>query len=382
MACPGQPRTVAALGDKIVGTSSPYAEEGTAAHALAEACLLNDDQAASYLGYRVSADGNTIANGPGAGGKGWYEVTDNMATAVQVYLDAMRAETQEGDEVEIEARLSVSEELWGTGDFTRYRPSTQELLVADYKHGAGKPVDLIGNPQILIYAVGAAKKLGNRGLKTVKLGIIQPRCLTVDPVRWWSFDVTELLDFWADLDVAVSATRCEDATLVSGEHCRWCPAAAYCPALVQAATTGSVPAAGEDIAAALAKIPALKAYIKAIEDEAFAVATRGGTVPGFKLIESEGNRAWADTAEAQRTLLGLGYTEADIFEPAALKSVAVAERLLGKKEFAEHMAGYVTRPKGPIKLVPDSHKAPAINRNIREDFHPVSAEPATAGIFD
>lgn len=384
MACPGQPRTVAALGDKIVETSSTFAEEGTAAHALAESCLRSDAQADEFLGFHISADGNTILGKAQTVPAGrWYEVTTNMAAAVQVYLDAMRAEVGPEDEVEIEARLKITEDLWGTGDFVAYKVTKQMLVLADYKHGAGKAVDLIGNPQILIYAVGAAKKLGNRGIKKVKLGIVQPRCAAVDPVRWWEFDVTELLDFWADLDVAISATQCEDAKLVSGEHCRWCSAAAYCPALVQSAETGPVPTTGEELAVALAKVPALKAYIKAIEDEAFAVATRGGTLPGFKLIESEGNRAWADPAEAQRTLLGLGFADTDILEPATLKSVAAAEKIVGKKEFGEHLAGYVTRPKGPLKLVPASHKAPAVNRNIREDFQPVSAEqPATAGIFD
>lgn len=385
MVCHGQPRMVASLAGKIIETSSDFAEEGTAAHALAEHCLENGYRADRFLGWSISGDGEHIAatrtDGPGVVGK-WYEVTADMVAAVQVYLNAVRAEVQPGDEWQIEERLVVSDDLWGTGDFTRYRPSTQELLIADYKHGAGKAVELMGNPQPLIYAVGKAKSLGNRGIKRIKLGIIQPRCSAVEPVRWWEFDVTELLDFWADLDIAISSTQCGDAKLVSGEHCRWCPAAPYCTALLKAAETGAVPTTGPELAEAMKRATAVKAWIKAVEDEAFAVANQGGEVPGYKLVASEGNRAWRDEAEARRMALSLGFAEADILEPVSLRSPAQLEGVVGKKDFAEHLAGYVFRPKGALKLVPSSHKAPAVNRNIRDDFQPVPAEQPVAGIFD
>jgi hypothetical protein len=157
MSCPGQPK----LAEGVENRSSVFAEEGTAAHEVGAAALVQNLDAASFIGRKTS--------------NGWV-VTAEMAEAVQVYLDAVRAEIQDGDEWDVEQRLKYSDDLWGTADFVRYRPSTGELLVCDYKHGKGVLVEAENNPQALIYGLMKAKALGNRGISKIKLMIVQPRC--------------------------------------------------------------------------------------------------------------------------------------------------------------------------------------------------------------
>jgi hypothetical protein len=75
MACPGSVR----LSAGIPGRSSRYADEGTAAHQLAERCLTN--------GIMAAAD--CIGEVERVRGTDW-PVTEEMAEAVQVSLDTVR----------------------------------------------------------------------------------------------------------------------------------------------------------------------------------------------------------------------------------------------------------------------------------------------------
>jgi hypothetical protein len=72
MACPGSLNAEAPFPDE----SSPYAELGTAAHELGEFCLVNGhEDAFAFIGEEHNG----------------HKVDDNMARAVQVYIDHIRA---------------------------------------------------------------------------------------------------------------------------------------------------------------------------------------------------------------------------------------------------------------------------------------------------
>lgn len=366
LSCPGMP----ALAAGIPSTTSSYAEEGTLAHSLGEYCLRSDADPLDFVNVQFPQknDGGTAPI-----------ISEDMARAVKVYTDFCRAETADGDDVEIEAKLVVDDDVYGTGDFVRYRPAEQHLLVADYKHGSGVPVELAGNTQLLIYAVGAARKLGNRGLKTIKLAIIQPRCPKVPPVQEWEFGVDELMEFWEKLDAGIAATKPDDAPTIAGDHCRWCPAAAICPTL-RAQTVANIAMDFEKVSGmidhdllskAMADVPILKARAKAIEELVEQELKAGRKVPGFKLVAGRGQRKWKDEKDATRHLLGLDFKEAYITEPATLKSPAQIETLLGKKTFKEEMADRVDTVAGSPTVAPESDKRPALHANIKADFQPI-----------
>ena len=75
--CPGS----VALIDKLAlpKTASSYAEEGSDAHALAALCLTKNHNPGFYIGKKVDHDGRK------------FTVTEEMADAVQDYVDAVDA---------------------------------------------------------------------------------------------------------------------------------------------------------------------------------------------------------------------------------------------------------------------------------------------------
>jgi hypothetical protein len=357
MSCPGQPK----LAEGVENRSSSFAEEGTAAHEVAASALVKGTDAAAFVGLVTS--------------NGW-KVTAEMAEAVQVYLDAVRAEIQDGDDWDVEQRLQYSDDLWGTADFVRYRPRNGELVVSDYKHGKGVPVEVENNPQALIYGLMKAKHLSNRGISKVTLMIVQPRCDHPDgPVRRWAFDGFELLDFEDKVLEAIAATKLDGAALNPGDHCRWCPAKAICPALraqsLEVARQDFAPGLAykpEELAAALDKIPLIETWIKATREFAFEEAVAGRPPAGFKLVDKRATRKWRDENEAA-SALELVLKADEIYEPRSLLSPAKVEKLLGKTG-KKQIAGLTVAESSGLTLVHESDKRPAAQarNSAAEDF--------------
>lgn len=118
-------------------TSSDYADEGTAARAVAEMALSEGKDAMAYKGRRI----------PMRAGK-TVEVTADMATEVQKYVDYVR-QVSEGHELLLEQRLDISAwvpEAFGTSDAVILR-TDGELHVCDLKFGRGVRVDTRDPPR-------------------------------------------------------------------------------------------------------------------------------------------------------------------------------------------------------------------------------------------
>ena len=215
-ACPGSVKACADAPDN----ESVYAAEGTAAHELAAACLEKTPFKApeDFLGKAFNG----------------FEVTEEMAEAVEVYRTAILDEYEMGDELMVEQRFDLSHVYpgcFGTNDALLYRESEGLLIVYDYKHGRGVPVEVEGNKQLLYYALGACTGKHNRRVEQVELVIVQPRCPHPNgPVRRWRFDAVDLLDFEAELRAAARRTEDSDERH-AGSHCKFCPAAPTCEAL-------------------------------------------------------------------------------------------------------------------------------------------------------
>ena len=356
MACPGQP----ALAATVPSESSRYADEGTDAHWLAQGIITGEF--VDTFDKLVGPKGNPV--------------TPEMVDAVMVYVAAVQAEVAEGDDWAVEQRLHYSDDVWGTADFVRYRPSTGELLVADYKHGQGVAVEVENNPQALIYGLMKAKNLRNRGVSSVTLMIVQPRCPHPDgPVRRWTFHGVDFLEFEDRLADAVAATRAPDAPLVAGDHCRWCPAKAICPALraatMEAARQEFAPGLPYDPAAlakALDSIPLLETWIKATREFAYAEAIEGRVPAGWKLVEKRATRKWRDENSAA-AMLELLMMPDEIYEPRTLLSPAKIEKALGKGG-KEKIAMWTVAESSGLTLVHESDKRPAATprASAAEDF--------------
>lgn len=354
MACPGQPN----LASKVENRSSAYADEGTDAHWLASEIILG--RVKPVLGVKCP--------------KGNMSTLD-MLRAVGVYVAEVRRQIQDGDDWDVEQRLKYSDELYGTADFTRYRPATGELCILDYKHGANVGVEVFNNPQPLIYGLMKAKYLGNQGITSISFGIVQPRFEHPDgPIRYWTIDAVELLDFEDKLLAAVEATRKPDAPLNPGSHCRWCPAKAICPANKALALEAAqkdfgpgLPYEPKELAATLEKLPIIESWVKATREFAYAEAMAGNAIPGFKLVEKRATRKWANEADAAAALENI-LPRDELYEPPSLLSPAKIEKLLGK-DGKKQIASLTVAESSGLTLVHQSDKRPPASRaTAAEDF--------------
>lgn len=342
-ACPGSVR----LSRGIERKGNAYAAEGTVAHELAE--------------YR-------LRDKPLAEGR----YTGEMAAAVDVYVEHVRSLIKTGCVYDFEVGFHINgihDMLWGTADAVVLNPKTATLHVVDYKHGAGVAVEAVDNPQLLYYAVGAAmdpRFVGNPVGK-ITMTIVQPRCPHEEgPIRSWEIDVMDLVDWTATLKEAVAATEKDDAPLATGDHCRWCPAAAICPEAKRKTleSAKSEFTAGEwydpaELAATLMDLPRIEAWIKSVREFAYSEAESGRKPTGFKLVDKRADRKWTDEQQAADALRIYGMDDADIFAVPKIKSPAAIEKVVGKGEMAA-FAELIKKESSGHTLAPMDDKRPEV----------------------
>lgn len=404
-ACPGSVR----LSEGIVSKSSVYADEGSDAHALGAYCLTEGEDAAQWVDLPVNFEGRK------------FTPTTEMAEAVQVYLDTVRGylasdpgKGRNGPILKVEQRFDLSEVYpgcFGTSDATIWLPKTQTLIVIDYKHGAGIPVPVVKgdvvNPQLQYYGLGALLA-SNYPAKRVRLVIVQPRCGDGLPSEY-EMDAVDLIDFRADLKAFAEATAQPDAPLVPGDHCRFCPAAAMCPALVQMAqdmarlefsrpslglcghpgcnlpvydTPGGTacadghggapivqPPSGlsydpEKLRLALDSREPLKAWLKQLDEFAYREAEAGRPPIGYKLVAKRATRKWRNPGEVVDALQAQGVKPEVFNEVPSLKSPTQLEKLIDKKILAPFI---VSESSGHV-LAPESDKRPAVKLDAKSEF--------------
>jgi hypothetical protein len=366
-ACPGSVRESAG----IESESSEYAKEGTAAHALAEACLTGEYNAQFFVGQEFTYDDHGNAES--------IVVTQEMADHIQVYLDHVREVADHKDAVllvEHKFHLKeLNEHLFGTADAVIWRPDNQTLYVYDLKFGAGLPVEVNNNSQLKYYALGALLGL-KFPAKHVEFGIIQPRCFHADgPVRTKVMHAADLIDFAADLVDAVAATEDPNAPLHAGDWCKFCPASFKCKELVRRKNeamklefAADKPYDPEELAAALEAVPLVKAWLSAIDSFAYKEAEAGRCPPRFKLVEKRATRKW-NTDDKPTLLKALSVSGVGLvnFVEEKMKSPAQVEKLL-PKEHRELLAALTVKESSGHTLVPADDKREALKVSAKDDF--------------
>lgn len=358
--CPGSVRLQRVAEAHGRSTSSAYAREGTAAHEIAADCIENDRDTWEWVAEQIEVEGET------------FVVDDEMAEAVQVWVGTIRQDAEEYRRdtgqwptilVEVTFDLSeIREEAFGTSDIVMMMPAWKLLRVYDYKHGVGIPVNVVRNGQLMYYGVGAVHSLGRQGnpYEALELVVVQPRNTnSMGPVRRWRTDYEDLTAWMEDeLLPAIDRTREHDAPLEPGDHCRFCPAKTFCPALHELAEEalhmeGEVkPLSDEDLGRWMERKKALQHFLKALDDEAYSRLSNGHKVPGIKLVPKKANRTWMEGAE--KTLKAkLG----SVVYKQELKSPAQIEKLDGGKELAKELA---YKPEGGLTLASEDDNRPGV----------------------
>ena len=356
--------------------TNPAAAEGTDAHEWAETILREGDfDALPYVG--MTRDLNARA----------VPLTAEMANHLNVYLEHVKTLLDAGSitELYVETRVSLAKYFGnddgdGTADAMVYDVERKHLDVIDLKYGAGIMVTPDNNPQALQYALGAIEGFADRGVNSVTVWIVQPRGDNGAP-KGWTCDLADLYDWRVTVRQAIAAARAPDAPLRPGSHCRYCKANPMrCPAL--AAKVRAVAAEGfavpskltpYDLGARLKDAKVLGLYLSALEELAKNEARAGRMPSGYKWIEAQTNREWANPVEAEKWIFDLELVP----HTSTLKSPAQIEKELPKADAKTIRAEFeklIVRRKYP-RLVEDSHKQPAVDfqsYKSAEGFTPVT----------
>lgn len=347
LACPGSVAAEEGLPDK----PSPFAEEGTRAHELAERLL------------RATEDVDGGAD-------------EIMREFVQVYVDYVRVLAEGADFFDVEAQVPFDNWVpggFGTSDAIVIKGNT--LHVCDLKYGMGVRIDAENNPQAMLYALGAHQMTEMvYDVSRVRIHIVQPR---LDHISVWEVGLPTLLQWGEWVKGRAEEALSPDAPRNPGENqCRFCKAKPFCPALKEMTETAvmaefddlsTMPKADalsdDEMRRALEAKPLIEGWLKAIETVVRERLEGGETFPGFKLVEGRSNRRWIDSAAAEAALGGLlgdqAYTK-------ALLSPAQAEKALGKARASE-ISDLIIKPAGAPTLAPETDPRPSVTV-CPEDF--------------
>lgn len=341
--------------------AGPYAEEGTAAHALAEhkvkKCLRRRSK-------RPVSDYQCDE---------MEECTDEYASYVMEQVELAKQDCKD-PVVLIEQRLDYSAyvpEGFGTGDLLIVADKT--LTVIDLKYGKGVAVDAEWNPQMMLYGLGALELFDAiYDIDTVRMTIYQPR---LGSVSTWEISVSDLMA-WVETELKpkVQLAIHGEGEFHCGSWCRFCKAKNTCRAraeeylrLAQMEFKPPALLSDEEIAEVLKVADELAKWSADVyafaTDEAI---TYGKKWTGFKLVEGRSNRKYTDEEEVAEAAKAAGYT--DIYKKS-LVGITEMEKLMGKKKFAEVLGKLVYKPQGKITLVTESDKRQEIQTATAEaDF--------------
>ena len=372
----------ARLGERLTSRfgseSSPYAQEGTKAHALAEIKVRKAFYAADGMTTAVYSRMGEEERDAYTGINAFRfdalraelgDIPSDMEHATDAYCDVVMEKYLSAKDRDPSTRLLLEQRLdysawvpsgFGTGDCVIVSDSLLE--VCDYKHGMGIPVDAVDNPQLRLYGLGAIAKFGQLyDFPAVRMTIIQPR---LESVSEETLDREALLD-WAETEVREKAELAWKGVgdFVPGDHCRFCPAKAVCSARVAEAlklfrygfeTPGLIP--DEQVPGILETLDTAEAWIKDFRAYVEKQALNGQKFPGWKLVRGKKpNRRWADPEEVRAQLLRAGYAPGQI-ETTSLKPVGEIEKAIGAKAFRALVGGLVAQGEGRLTLVPESDK--------------------------
>jgi hypothetical protein len=399
--CPGS----VALSRGQPNNSSIYAAEGTVAHEVADRLLREEIASADeLLGHTFQVEGFDI------------EVDEEMVEAVTLYVDIVREKAGEDGILLPEQQVPIGHltgETGAEGTSDAIVINGKRMTVIDLKYGKGVRVNAEGNGQGRMYGLGALHKFGMvyEDIDEVEIMIVQPRL--EDGVTSEVLSIGELEEFKDEVELAAARVELNDAIdvavniqgtadgeleLVPGEkQCKFCPAAAICPALKNEMSKALAPlsscsaedfadltmpkqassleinpdATNDKLAEFLRAVPLIEGAITAVRAEVERRLFEGQEIPGFYLgVGRKGNRRWADGAEEQlkKRLGAKAYEKKLIGVPAAEKAFKAQPRTWAK------IKDLIVQSEGKPSVCMKGDKNPPYVPVTAEDFADLSAQ--------
>jgi hypothetical protein len=278
-ACPGSV-ALATLCPK--SESSAAADEGTLAHHVAASWLMTgsvpsgtDKKMADFLRPYVKGV--------------WSKLPRIVTKAIWVVEGSVAAP-------------SIHKDVHGTADCIIWDDHEKTLHVFDLKYGK-YPVDVVGNQQLMGYAMCALETWPELKPKKIILYIHQPRLS--QEFQGWETDPLDIDVFREDVIETVAEVERQKKilkktkdpkklTLNAGDHCHWCPARLMCHERMDAAKREGIDVlmpvpkklgkdAGKLVRFALKALPMAQAVIKAAKEHLL----KGGRIDGVRLIQGK-----------------------------------------------------------------------------------------------
>jgi hypothetical protein len=409
--CPGSIREEAKYPDT---GSGPAAADGTHSHTLLEHCIKNG------LSDPMDQVGETFTDHEGT-----FKVDADRAARVKSAIDYIRDRSMNGlfpviSEQRVDPKFLLGrDDLSGTVDCQIIGPDWIELI--DYKDGMGI-VTAEGNLQLEQYAYGVLARYslpvnGDYSFNRVIMTIIQPKLAMkgMKPITSHDVSLRSLLDNMGTIITQAAATDKPDAPLVPGEsQCKFCRAKGSCAALAgnvmkevgimfqpvvtetldvaqQSADKDPVQMDDAQIRQIMEAAPLMRQLLEGVEKEALRRLEAGQSIPGLKLVNGRGSRAWAlpedDMAEK---LVKMGIPKSAVYE-TKLVTPAKAEKLTWEKKDGTKVAltdrqlkrmeqEYVVKLAGKLTVAPESDGRPAVITNAAPLFSAVEAAPAAESL--
>ena len=319
--CPGSVALVQKMPPK---PSSKYADEGTLLHDVIAEHLATLKPLESFLGRKYQDQVLT------------QELIDDKLVPALALLDEI--DPKQEMTYEVETRVGFGDLLpgvFGSTDFVGRLGN--KAVVLDWKFGDGVAVTAEENEQLMFYAAAAMR---TAALQWAFEGATEIECVIVQPpmIRRWTTTPERIAQFEHQLVKAVKAAEQPDAGLKAGDHCRWCAAKPVCPQM-----TGEVERAAlvqlKEIDAAtlgqyLAKADVLEGWITDLRALAFQLLEKNIPVPGYKIVQKQARRQWADETKAIAALHDMGVPRGELFSPEEIRSPAQIEKVLKKRKLA------------------------------------------------
>lgn len=362
MGCPAAYRAQIGTED----STSEFAAEGTVAHEILEKCLKGGMDAAEFIGQSFTASGYT------------FTVDQEMADYVMECVDYVH--TFPGH-LFAEQQVDISRwvpECFGTSDVIKIDGNVMHVM--DLKYGRGEQVYAENNKQLQLYGLGAWNDYGFifPEIDTVVLHIMQPRLRHWDS---WDTSIEALLAFGEDARVAADI-----ALTGTGEYgpsdkaCRWCRVRDVCKARAEwmlnqyagdfegiddIEITELEPLDPDHLSPeqlgqlhSMAKV--FNEWLKGITAKVTQLAGEGNQECGYKLVAGRNSRSFNDEDKALKTIQRREGLKIDDVRPRSAITVAQAEKLVGKKDFAKRYEKFVDVKAGSPTLAPLSDKREAL----------------------
>lgn len=371
--CTPAPRLEATLPER----SSAYAQEGTLAHSVCEITAkkkFKKCKAADYTREIKKFKKQEL----------WDDEMLHTAEAYVEHLSERAMGFENEPYITFEVKVDISDyvpEAFGRCDCVMFGGHT--LVITDYKHGKGVPVDVVENPQMMMYALGALKlyqPLFGNAIEEIEMYVDQPRINAYDG---WKITAEELLAWGESIKPKAQMAYMGFGEYKAGGWCRFCRACGMCKAQAQqnlsalddfGATAGVNPdlLTPEQMGQALTKGACLVEWYKKLQDLSLESILSGTKIPGYKAVEGRSVRVWTDQDKALETLQENGIERAVIYDSVP-KTLAQLEKVLGAKKFGELVGEFVTKPQGRPALAPVEDKRAEFNSAIA-DFAGVAKE--------